>query len=723
MSRWLQFGVILCAVLQIVFATAVVAKFSVDVFEKELKPAERQKAMVVNQLLADLVADMLAYGIPADRLRGMEKIFSRIQSKHPNITYLAIEDSQQRTLYERANTGSHNYIFHSVAETSNQPTGYQNLNVEQFASELKLTEAGYSESRPASVLVRTGIDRDYFANKQKEIYLDVLTVLVVSVLMAVELLVFLFVFTIRSPMKRLQTALQAVSNGKFSRIYEFKTADEVGRCGRLLNDIILRVNKSHFAPVSSKSTIKADEPTLASQRSSDSKMSTNGQESPADRQIEVGKPGKLRCGYDQALVYMRPPLFLVIFAESMSLSFFPGFVDQLYTSMNPLPVSKALVMGLPISIFMLVWALSLPFAGQWSDRVGRRKAFIFGSVLTATGLVLTSQSSDVYQLVFWRSLTALGYGIVFITAQSYVTDLTTPADRTKGMALFLSGFFSGSLCGAAIGGILADRIGFEATFIFSATLACGASFFAARFFIDYPQISQDKKTSAGSKLLEWQDVKKLFTNRCFITITFLAAIPAKAALTGFIYYIGPVYLSYLGASKSVSGRVLMAYGLAIVIISPLTALLIDRYQQQKTFIVVGGLLSSAALLVVGLTGDITGLGVGVLLLGVAHACSVSPQSSLITATVVQSSGVAVGKTIGIYRLTERIGNISGPLLAGALIAGWGFQSAFIAFSVFLAISSLLFLCFVRLEKPFINPAKRDFSVRGNRHTTATGSVS
>ena len=39
------------------------------------------------------------------------------------------------------------------------------------------------------------------------------------------------------------------------------------------------------------------------------------------------------------------------------------------------------------------------------------------------------------------------------------------------MSTFSSAFFSGSLCGAAIGGILADKFGYTTTFALSSILA------------------------------------------------------------------------------------------------------------------------------------------------------------------------------------------------------------------------------------------------------------
>ena len=80
---------------------------------------------------------------------------------------------------------------------------------------------------------------------------------------------------------------------------------------------------------------------------------------------------------------------------------------------------------------------------------------------------------------------------------------------------------------------------------------------------------------------------------------------------------------------------------------------------------------------------------GVLLLGVAHAVGVSPQLSLLTEKVKLKNGLTLGKTIGIFRLTERIGNIAGPLVAATLISLLGFQNSFLWLSTGVAASLIL----------------------------------
>ncbi len=645
------------------------SRWLLDGFNQLLQPVSEQKARAVSARLASLIADMDGYGVPLDKLRGMEDIFSQIQQAHPDITYLSIQRKPDNVLYSKLieEVGTH---YFSVADHPVPGLAPDRKKVNLVTESLELTDGRQIE-------VVLGIDRQFQQKQQREILLDSLTVLVISMLIAIELLMFLYVFTFKAPFAMLNRQLQALEQGDLQRVYAFTGNDELGRIGSAINRIIVFFNQRFYqVKVLAKDTLTPSDATLKGREIT----------------YQFAKPERIGICYNDILSYVRPPLFLVIFAESMSLSFFPIFVESFYQANPSAWISKDLVISLPISIFMLIWALSLPIAGQWSDNHGRRRAFLWGALVTAVGLVLTAFSQNLWQLLFFRSLTAVGYAIVFITAQGYVTDLTTPENRTKGMATFLSSFFSGSLCGASIGGILADRIGYNTTFLLSALLAIVAALFAVRFFVDH---AKPATTKVKTRLFSYADLRLLFSNKAFLVITCLSSIPAKAALTGIVYFTGPVYLAELGASRSDSGRILMSYGLAIILISPLAAWVVDKYKSPRGFIFLGGIFSCIALLSAAYFDNVLGVATAIAGLGLAHAFSVSPQSSLITATVPATSGLALGKTIGLYRLTERLGNISGPLLAAGLIALVGFQTTFLVFAVAILCLSTLFYFAVR----------------------------
>ena len=110
----------------------------------------------------------------------------------------------------------------------------------------------------------------------------------------------------------------------------------------------------------------------------------------------AGEGGTVRVS---AIESIRWAFFLLIFAESLSLSFFPIFVAQFYDPAFGLPLP--VVIGIPITVFMLVWAITMPFAGTWCDRIGYRLAFSVGAAMTTIGLVLTAYSTSLADLLLW----------------------------------------------------------------------------------------------------------------------------------------------------------------------------------------------------------------------------------------------------------------------------------------------------------------------------------
>lgn len=613
-------AIILIAVLVIVLGTGVSSWQSLELVKNNLQPAEQEKATVLADSTSRLINRMLDYGIPLERFGKMDQVLASRLDGHSDLHYLAVVDASGNPLYQ----------------ASAQQQAYSELSQVENLFSLYRHELHHNGTLIGEVWV--GFDPAFMAQVFEEIGYDVGTILVVTLLLAMELLIFITTYHIKTPMAGLREMLGKVSNNDLRQVVIFPGRDELSLFGNRVGQSIEKMSTW---------------------------LTSNGHKGAG---YQVNDQGPEKVGLTK-LSFVRPPLFLVIFSESMSLSFFPAYVHSLY---EPIPgLSLSMVIGLPISLFMLVWALSLPLAGQWSDSVGRKKAFMVGAALTASGLFMTAWCDNLWQLLFVRSMTAVGYGIVFITAQGYVTDNTTMENRTRGMAMFLSGFFSGSLCGAAIGGILADRIGFEVTFMLSAALSLASALFVMQFFSD------PANKGAAPATLSWRDFTTLLTDKYFLLITFLSAIPAKLLLTGFLYYTGPVYLNELGANQSSVGRVLMAYGLAIVLISPLSAWLGDKLKKKTLFIVFGGGLSALAILSVYMIPGIYGMFTGVLLLGIAHAVGVSPQLSLLTEKVKLKGGLTLGKTIGIFRLTERIGNIAGPLVAATLISLMGFQDSFL----------------------------------------------
>src|SRR5205823_6971910 len=99
-----------------------------------------------------------------------------------------------------------------------------------------------------------------------------------------------------------------------------------------------------------------------------------------------------------------------------------------------------------------------------------------------------------------RAVSALGFSLVFVSAQGFVIDSTDVRQRSSGMAMFISAILVAGLCGPPIGGILADRLGIPATFVIAGLFAA-ASFVLA--FLCMPadgarKMLPDSRQAAGA---------------------------------------------------------------------------------------------------------------------------------------------------------------------------------------------------------------------------------
>jgi MFS family permease/HAMP domain-containing protein len=636
-----QQRIVIVAALIFTLSTGLFTLWATPTVESELRPALEKKAQVVANPLYNTVFKMVAYGVPLNQLRGLPDLFAGIVRDNPDIAYLAVRDAQRKVVEEYSKY------------------------TEQHEDQIALVEVPVLHEQKIVAYVQVGGDRLLIADRLNHFLVDVITILVISFLLAMELLFFLATYTLNAPVSSLQKLLGKIAQRDLRFQLTGLRRDEVGQLGNTINHLLQYIHQATLATFSRLGHHRIQ---------------------PAMRvfdQYRLAAQGRMHTIVTEHLAYVRPPLFLLVFAEAMSLSFLPRYASEMYQPIAGL--SKDILVGLPISFFMLICAISLPFAGQWSDRVGRRRALMMGSLATAVGLGFTGLAATLPQLLFWRAITAIGYGMVFVSAQGHVTDHTTEKDRTKGMAVFVSSFFSGSLCGAALGGMLADRIGYSYTFFVSAILALAAALFTRRFLVEREE--SDFFAPHIKPALRWLDFKLLFKNKNFLAVTFLAAIPAKIALTGFLYYAVPLYMASLGETQSSAGRIIMMYGLAIIIISPLSAWLVDHYGRKRLFVLGGGAVAGLSTLVVFFENSLLGMLLSVVILGLSHAICVSPQLSLISSVAPRPElGLTLGKTIGIFRLTERAGNILGPLVAGVLMSYYGFSGVFLGFCAFTVIS-------------------------------------
>lgn len=663
MKRLQRQFIVLTAVL-LAIAAIFVSVRAARQFEASLTEQALAVEQTIGRSVIDVIERALLHNIPFDNLVDAEQYLEAVKRDNPGVAYLVVTGSDGRLRYttdmKAVTDGA--AVLQSVAEHSRESASRVG---NYFNTAVPITHKGQTVG-----WLHVGERANIVEQMLRAVAFDILTVLIVATLVAFELVRLLLAASFSTPLRALHQFLAAVAAGDFRRYLPRDYFGGIGRLDSRLNATVFELNRT------------------------------------AERNQNAGAPPPPAFSFDtqnartmihvNSVESIRWPFFLLIFAESLSLAFFPNFVAQFYDPAYGLP--RHVVIGIPITVFMLVWAIAMPFAGTWCDRVGYRKAFSVGAATTTAGLILTAYSTSIVDLLLWRSLTAVGYGIVYVTAQAYITTYIPPTERTRGQAMFLTSFFAGSLSGAAIGGILVDRLGYEMTFLFSAGLSAITAIHVSRF------LGNEIVETTIDKRLALSDFKLLLQHKQFAVITFLSAIPAKVALAGFLYYSVPLYLKGLGYNQSITGRVMMAYGLAIILISPLVAQLADRMQNRARFLIIGGYAAAIALAIPLMVDGMTGAALAVVGLGVGHAISVAPQMPLIIdrcGDTVREVGQAT--SVGIFRLVERIGTVTGPILLGGMIFLSDFMGAFIVLAVFTffttTVFTLLLLWFDRHARP------------------------
>jgi MFS family permease len=278
--------------------------------------------------------------------------------------------------------------------------------------------------------------------------------------------------------------------------------------------------------------------------------------------------------------------------------------------------------------------------------------------------------------------------MVFVAAQGYVLDRTGHQNRAQGFALFIGAIMVATVCGPSIGGILADNIGFRASFGVSALMALVSIFAINRLPTVEQVIPGERKPQRGPRMRE---IMALIVNKRFMTLTGLAAVPAKIILTGVCFYLVPLYIVSIGNTSAMAGRMLMVYAVMMVLIVPLSATLSDTTMRRDRYVSVGLIISGLSGLLLLLSESFLVLFGVVFLLGLGQALSIAAQSALVADHCQEEIRIFGSDAVyGVYRLLERLGNAMGPLLASLLVIVWGYQGSFVALSAFVLFCGIAF---------------------------------
>ncbi len=175
-------------------------------------------------------------------------------------------------------------------------------------------------------------------------------------------------------------------------------------------------------------------------------------------------------------------IFLIVFVGMMGTSLLAPLIPFYAARLGLTPEYITVIIG----FYALCQFVAAPIWGQLSDRFGRKPVLLMTSLGQCLAFVMLAFADNVWLLILSRAIGGICAGNL-ATAYAYVTDITTPENRSAGMGKVGAAFGLGFVLGPALGGFLAggDNLmtaNFLAPALVAASIA-GLAFVCATFFL------------------------------------------------------------------------------------------------------------------------------------------------------------------------------------------------------------------------------------------------
>jgi EmrB/QacA subfamily drug resistance transporter len=154
---------------------------------------------------------------------------------------------------------------------------------------------------------------------------------------------------------------------------------------------------------------------------------------------------------------------------AIALGAFVGMLDATIVAVALGPITRRFALPLAsgqevIAIYLVVVMATLPTIGRFSDRFGRRRAYISGFTLFGIGSLVAATASSFTILLVGRMVQAIGGGVLMAGSLALIAE-HVPRRRTgRSVAVMVTTQAVAGLIGPPLGGVLVALGGWQAVF-------------------------------------------------------------------------------------------------------------------------------------------------------------------------------------------------------------------------------------------------------------------
>ncbi|MGK7376850.1 MFS transporter [Planococcus sp. 1R117A] len=317
--------------------------------------------------------------------------------------------------------------------------------------------------------------------------------------------------------------------------------------------------------------------------------------------------------------------------------------------------------GLMIAIFAAAQFLFSPIAGKWADQYGRRKMIIYGLAGLTLSMFVFYVSDSIWILYLSRVIGGIGAAMLVPAIFAYIADITTYDQRAKGNSLVSAAMSLGIVVGPGIGGFLAD-FSMKLPFLVSALVSLVAVIFSVVLLKESDAVKADPALAATLTDEEsmFKKIGRSVTMPYFIPL--IITLVMSFGLLAYESVVG-LYLDnqFQSTAKDIAFMITATGVVSVIVQLFIVDRIVRRYGEVAVLIAFIGVAAAGFLLSL-FAGSYAMFFTVSLIIFMATSILRPVLNTLIS----KMADGEVGFAMGMNNAYMSIGNVIGPLLAGAL---------------------------------------------------------
>ncbi|TDS86080.1 MFS transporter [Nesterenkonia aurantiaca] len=346
---------------------------------------------------------------------------------------------------------------------------------------------------------------------------------------------------------------------------------------------------------------------------------------------------------------------------------------------------SAMAVSAVVSAFGLFRLLFAPASGKLTQWLGETPVYVIGLLIVAVSMIATAYAPSYELLLLFRALGGIGSTFFTVSAMTFLARKSPPTIRGRVSGAYASAFLIGSVAGPLVGSgllVFGPRVPF---LVYGAALVVAAA-------IVFVMLRQSRLEDRGRKEeRETATLAEAWQHRGY-RAALTAGFANGWATFGLRNSVVPLFAAtaFVGSGWMLDSSQLAGVALATFAAGNVAAVLLfsrrsDRFGRRRP-IILGLLVSALATGLLGLAPSplvllllsvIAGVGTGLM----------NPAQQAAIADIV-GSGRNGGSVVSTFQMTQDLGAIIGPLLAGFLVDQLGYAWAFGVTGVILMFGAL-----------------------------------